>query len=141
VSSGYTAQLVSLLHSVRTETAADELRRAAAALRFHLERRYRPDQPRAPRGTPEGGQWVEDVTALVRRAVQKGNVADLSTDLEELGGGRPRLKLSPKGAKQFIFPNGLIVRFDLLPGQYLPGQLPHINVELPGKWNEHINLR
>jgi len=25
-----------------------------------LERRYRPDQPRAPRGTPIGGQWVPD---------------------------------------------------------------------------------
>lgn len=25
-----------------------------------LERRYRADQPRAPRGTPEGGQWVDD---------------------------------------------------------------------------------
>ena len=25
-----------------------------------LERRYRPDQPRAPKGTPEGGQWIDD---------------------------------------------------------------------------------
>jgi len=25
-----------------------------------LERRYRPDQPRAPQGIPEGGQWVTD---------------------------------------------------------------------------------
>lgn len=25
-----------------------------------LERRYRPDQPRAPRGTPIGGQWIDD---------------------------------------------------------------------------------
>lgn len=25
-----------------------------------LERRYRADQPRAPGGTPEGGQWVVD---------------------------------------------------------------------------------
>ena len=25
-----------------------------------LERRYRPDQPRAPQGTPEGGQWIDD---------------------------------------------------------------------------------
>lgn len=25
-----------------------------------LERRYRPDQPRAPRGTPIGGQWIPD---------------------------------------------------------------------------------
>lgn len=25
-----------------------------------FERRYRPDQPRAPQGTAEGGQWVTD---------------------------------------------------------------------------------
>jgi hypothetical protein len=25
-----------------------------------LERRYRADQPRAPRGTPTGGQWIDD---------------------------------------------------------------------------------
>jgi hypothetical protein len=25
-----------------------------------LEQRYRADQPRAPKGTPEGGQWVHD---------------------------------------------------------------------------------
>ena len=25
------------------------------------ERRYRPDQPRAPKGTPEGGQWIDDL--------------------------------------------------------------------------------
>lgn len=25
-----------------------------------LERHYRPDQPRAPQGKPEGGQWVSD---------------------------------------------------------------------------------
>lgn len=25
-----------------------------------LKRRYRPDQPRAPRGTPIGGQWIEE---------------------------------------------------------------------------------
>ena len=26
---------------------------------FALERWYRPDQPRAPRGTPIGGQWID----------------------------------------------------------------------------------
>jgi hypothetical protein len=26
-----------------------------------LERNYRPDQPRAPSGTPIGGQWIDDV--------------------------------------------------------------------------------
>lgn len=31
-----------------------------ATLIASLERRYRPDQPRAPKGTPEGGQWIDD---------------------------------------------------------------------------------
>lgn len=31
-----------------------------------LERRYRPGQPRAPRGSPIGGQWVEDATPSSR---------------------------------------------------------------------------
>lgn len=30
---------------------------------FALERWYRPDQPRAPRGSPIGGQWIEAVGA------------------------------------------------------------------------------
>jgi hypothetical protein len=30
-----------------------------------LERRYRPDQPRAPKGTPEGGQWIDDLISLL----------------------------------------------------------------------------
>jgi hypothetical protein len=33
----------------------------AKALLRDLERWYRPDQPRAPKGTPEGGQWVDDL--------------------------------------------------------------------------------
>jgi hypothetical protein len=60
--------------------------------------------------------------------------------LEALGGGAPRVIMSPKGASQFIFPNGMILRFDLLPGQYLPGQVPHINLEY-GDVNLHIELR
>mgnify|MGYP005831155641 CR=1 FL=1 len=40
-----------------------EIRLATLSLKLDvliggLERRYRPDQPRAPKGTPEGGQWV-----------------------------------------------------------------------------------
>lgn len=41
-----------------------EIRRATLSLKLDvliagLERRYRPDQPRAPRGTPEGGRWID----------------------------------------------------------------------------------
>uniref|UniRef100_UPI00056C6F60 RHS repeat domain-containing protein n=1 Tax=Allorhizobium undicola TaxID=78527 RepID=UPI00056C6F60 len=47
---------------------------------------------------------------------------------DEVAGGYRMVK-TPKGAFQFIFDNGLIVRFDLMPGQFLKGQGPHINVE------------
>ncbi len=46
-------------------------------------------------------------------------IADIGSDLEALGGGVPMLVPTPKGATQFIFPNGMILRFDLAPGQYL----------------------
>ncbi|MDP1753154.1 MAG: hypothetical protein Q8L22_27175 [Reyranella sp.] len=44
------------------------------------------------------------------------------------------------GATQFIFPNGMALRFDLEPGQYVGKQQPHINLQLPGVFNEHIKL-
>jgi hypothetical protein len=37
------------------------------ALARTLERRYRPDQPRAPRGSPIGGQWVQDPATSPQR--------------------------------------------------------------------------
>jgi len=67
--------------------------------------------------------------------------ADLAARLENLGGGRPRMILTPKLARQFIFPNGIILRFDLEPGQYSSLQQPHINLEMPTGTNYHIYLR
>ena len=49
--------------------------------------------------------------------------------------------LTAKRARQFIFPNGMILRFDLAPGQYSPRQGPHINLEMPNGINYHIYLR
>lgn len=49
--------------------------------------------------------------------------------------------LTPKQAKQFMFPNGIILRFDLAPGQYCPRQGPHINLHLPNGRNRHIYQR
>ncbi|QDZ09628.1 hypothetical protein [Devosia ginsengisoli] len=55
--------------------------RAIAAVRFAtleikfdlllraLERRYRPDQPRAPKGTPDGGQWIDDLFSASQQAL------------------------------------------------------------------------
>jgi hypothetical protein len=47
-----------------------EIRLATLSLKLDvliagLERRYRPDQPRAPKGTPEGGQWIDDLIGLL----------------------------------------------------------------------------
>jgi filamentous hemagglutinin len=48
---------------------------------------------------------------------------------------------TPKRARQFIFPNGMILRFDLEPGQFGPRQGPRINLEMPGGLNHHIYLQ
>jgi len=54
--------------AVRALTALGcEIRLATLSLKLdvltaELERRYRPDQPRAPKGTPEGGQWIDDLS-------------------------------------------------------------------------------
>jgi filamentous hemagglutinin len=67
--------------------------------------------------------------------------ADIAARLESLGGGRPRMILTPKLARQFIFPNGMILRFDLVSGQYSRRQGPHLNLHLPSGRNRHIYLR
>ena len=68
-------------------------------------------------------------------------LADIAAELEAIGGGIPRAVLTPQRARQFIFPNGMILRFDLAPGQYSPRQQPHINLEMPTGANYHIYLR
>ena len=65
----------------------------------------------------------------------------LASQLEELGGGVPISVPTSKGAPQFIFPNGMVLRFDLQPGQYLPGQGPHMNLQfVPGWPNQNIHI-
>lgn len=72
--------------------AAPALRALICAVRFAtleiklsafvvaLERRYRPDQPRAPMGTSQGGQWIDDLSRLLQ--------ADQSPDRIRLAGPR-----------------------------------------------------
>ena len=70
------------------------------------------------------------------------NACDFAERLEFFGGGKPVQKNSPENAVQFIFPNGMVVRFDLLPGQYKEGQGPHINIQWPGYGiNEHAPVK
>ncbi len=71
----------------------------------------------------------------------------LAAALEDLLGGVPRLAPTPRGAKQWIGPNGNLVRFDIEPGQY-GAEGPHINLETAGLrrhssayFNRHIRLR
>jgi RHS repeat-associated protein len=69
------------------------------------------------------------------------NTAPLIQDLESIGGGTPRFVPTPKGATQFIFPNGTILRFDIAPGQYSPNQGPHINLQnAPGSSDPNIHI-
>jgi hypothetical protein len=94
--------------------------------------------------TPERAVGATGISRNMSEARGKSDrnreFADIGADLEILGGGVPRSVTSPKGATQFVFPNGMVLRFDLLPGQYLRGQGPHINLE--GPWgNRHINLK
>jgi hypothetical protein len=71
----------------------------------------------------------------------------LAAALEDFLGGVPRLAPTPRGAKQWIGPNGNLVRFDIEPGQH-GAEGPHINLETAGLhrhssayFNRHIRLR
>lgn len=54
-------RLRTLHHQIQTEAAAQKVLRVLREIRTRkLQEKYRPDQPRAPRGTPIGGQWIDD---------------------------------------------------------------------------------
>ena len=120
---------------------ADEMARILdapreAARQNEQQIQYEADQARA-RGQDTARTELED-------AEKNNPYQNLQDDLEGLGGGRPRFEPSSKGAPQFVFPNGMRLRFDLEPGQYLRGQGPHINLQnAPGSpvQNWHIPLK
>jgi hypothetical protein len=56
----FEAAVTDAILTVRAEASAIRFMVSAMRVRDFLERRYRSDQPRAPRGTHEGGQWVDD---------------------------------------------------------------------------------
>ena len=62
-------QLISIVRAATLELKASALRRA-------IEERYRADQPRAPRGTPIGGQWIDDVTHVAARKPRPVRLCD-----------------------------------------------------------------
>lgn len=64
-----------MAHVLESELAWLRLKAAAEALgRAFDEEKYRPDQPRAPRGTPEGGQWVVDPASARQRLLRDERV-------------------------------------------------------------------
>ena len=71
------------------------------------------------------------------------HLESFASQFEEIGGGVPRFVRTRRGGCQFIFPNGLILRFDLASGQYSPRYGPHINLEgaPDAPPNLHIRLR
>lgn len=67
-----------------------EIRLATLSLKLDvlvalLERRYRPDQPRAPKGTPEGGQWIGSGGTPERPRIRTALAAVLRTQRVGLG--------------------------------------------------------
>jgi hypothetical protein len=79
--------------------------------------------------------------------VQRAVLERLVTALQEFLGGVPRFVATRRGAKQWIGPNGNVVRFDIEPGQY-GREGPHINLETaqlarssPDYINRHVRLR
>lgn len=79
------------------------------AIRAALSAKYRPDQPRVPAGSPEGGQWTSDAGA---------QSTDISSASRPKGGFRAELmKLT---VRQFV-------------SRYCRGQ---INRELPAEFND-----
>ncbi len=69
------------------------------------------------------------------------HTAGIADDLVEFGGGIPIREITQKGATQFRFPAGYVLRFDIGPGQY-DSRGPHINLQLPGtQFNQHIYLK
>jgi RHS repeat-associated protein len=89
-----------------------------------------------------GGQAVRALpTELNWNPITPQYVDNLAKSLVDWGGGIPRSVPTAKGATQFIFPNSNVMRFDIRPGQYLPTQQPHINLQRPGTdLNRHIDV-
>lgn len=72
--------------SSQLKTLGLEIRIATLSLKIDvalsaLERRYRPDQPRAPSGTSQGGQWIDDLSIVsTTRETERTLIAGLRCD-------------------------------------------------------------
>jgi len=79
--------------------------------------------------------------------VDRARFESIAKALEQLLGGVPRFVPTARGARQWIGPNGNVIRFDIEPGQY-GREGPHINLETANcprsssaYINQHVRLR
>lgn len=105
-----------------------------------------PVQVEGPLDTSEEEGWetVELGDGLWWENDGQGGIvlAGVAEEAEIAGGGVPRIMRTKKNAVQFIFPNGLVMRFDIFKEQLVGNQVPHINLEFPGTdINEHVELK
>ncbi|MCA3630830.1 MAG: hypothetical protein IOC35_10970 [Methylobacterium sp.] len=125
------------------------------------EQKYRPDQPRVPRGSPLGGQWTSgalsadpfNIELLLDQygslASQDGLLFDVAAAdiprladavMEWLGPGAFQ-RNSPNGAIQFFSADmSRHIRFDITTSKS-HGLRPHINVYPPIGGRDHLWLR
>lgn len=96
-------QNIARLHSMTLQLKSD-LAFRHMAWRFEafrealIEEKYRPDQPRAPRGTPDGGQWILDPSSARQQRLRDERVlvaqnrptSFYSVDLEREESGNKR---------------------------------------------------
>jgi hypothetical protein len=126
-----------------------------------FERKYRPDQPRIPRGSPFGGQWTSDglsadpfnIESLLDEygwiASSDGLLFDVAAaDIPTLAdavmgwlGPGAFQRNSPNGAIQFFSADmSRHIRFDISPTTS-HGLRPHINVFPPIGGRDHLWLK
>lgn len=83
--------LARVTHELKSEAALQRMRLTLFGLvRALAEQKYRPDQPRAPKGTPEGRQWIDDP----RTERRPRSVIDVAVDCA-ICGKRHIMKLTP----------------------------------------------
>lgn len=106
MATAFQQQLKTAILHLRAEIAAIRVLGAARRLEASLEVHYRPDQPRAPSGTPEGGQWIDDpsVSAGRTRVATNDDIPGYFIDLEQEDrkGGHAHREHAGRSRKQLL---------------------------------------
>lgn len=91
-------ELRAAIIDLRAHLAMLKLEQALWDYGDYLEEKYRADQPRAPKGTPEGGRWIDDAGSAQQqgladervRVAQRRDPSFYYVDLEKEGLENPR---------------------------------------------------